>query len=193
MRNAWSASTLGLRRSKVARSAEVIAEYVREEIFQSVHLSGTPLREAVLCKRFDISRRTAREALLVLADEGLVIHRHNQGASVRTFDTEDIKDLYRIRRVLEVEGARQATLASVAQLNHISTTFEEMRKASQHGLLSSALAQADVAFHASIIALIGSPGIDRFFKQTGVQSTYALLQLQRHDAAADQIAESTVL
>lgn len=165
----------------MARSAEVVASQLRREIFDGERPSGSPLREVALSGHFDVSRRTVRESLLLLAGEGLVIHRHNQGASVRSFTLEEVRDLYRVRRVLEVEGARCATLVTEQQLNRVSLAMGGIRDTAVGGLRNPALAQADVDFHAAIIALIGSPSIDNFYRQSGTQTAYAILQLQRHD------------
>lgn len=130
---------------------------------------------------------------MLLATEGLVIHKHNQGASVRVFSAADIEDLYRIRRVLEVEGVRQVPQATSQQLFRISREMEQIRAAATGGLLNPALAAADVAFHASIIALIGSPGINQFYEQSGTLTEYAIVQLQQHDASQETDVDYTVI
>ncbi|WP_217136139.1 GntR family transcriptional regulator [Leucobacter chinensis] len=169
-----------------------VADDLRSQIFEGSLSSGTPLREIALAQFFEVSRRTVREALLLLASEGLVVHKHNQGAHVKVFTMADVHDLYRIRRVLELEGARFVSVASEEQLARVTVAMEGIRDAAAGGLLSPELARADVGFHASIIALIGSPGIDKFYEQSGNQTAYALLQLQRHDASQAAEVAATV-
>jgi len=75
-----------------------------------------------------------------LADQGLAVHRHNSGASVRRFTADDIADLYRVRRILECEGARRATSADESQLALVGKAYEVFAAAASGGVRSVALA-----------------------------------------------------
>lgn len=66
-----------------------IAESLREEIRRGKHPVGLRLpTEAALCKRFDISRHTARSALRVLDDLGLIARRRGAGTFVLSADAK---------------------------------------------------------------------------------------------------------
>lgn len=170
-----------------ARSASVVAR-LRAEILGGALPPGAPLRESSLAERFDVSRRTVREALLSLSEQGLAVYRHNSGAAVRSFTAEDIVDLYRVRRMLESEGVRSALTAPEAALAAVSEAFEAVQEAARDGLFSTALAEADMAFHGSVIALNGSPRIDEFYRRIATQMTYAIAILQRHVQAGPSVA-----
>jgi len=165
-----------------ARSVRVVSQ-IRTGILDGSFPSGSPLREVALAGRYGVSRRTVREALLVLSDQGLVVHRYNAGAAVRSFDAEDITDLYRVRRMLEVEGVGSLPEVSAAALACVGTAYDDLADAAA-GPDLIALARADMAFHGAVIALSGSARIDDFYQRIGMQMTYAITILQRHDVAA---------
>lgn len=78
----------GLRSSRKPRYVH-IAEVLREEIRRGEHEVGRRLpAEAALCKRFSISRFTARGALRLLEDQGLISRRRGSGTTVRSADTQ---------------------------------------------------------------------------------------------------------
>lgn len=174
-----------------ARSASVVA-LLRAEILGGAMLPGAPLRESSLAARFDVSRRTVREALLLLSEQGLAMHRHNSGAAVRSFSAEDIIDLYRVRRMLESEGVRSALTAPEPALALVSRAFEAVADAAPGGPSSTALAEADMAFHGSVIALNGSERINEFYSRIATQMTYAIAILQRHEQASQSMADIVV-
>ncbi|CAA9409391.1 MAG: Transcriptional regulator, GntR family [uncultured Nocardioides sp.] len=173
-----------------ARSTGVMA-LLRAEILGGALLPGTPLRESSLAVRFDVSRRTVREALLSLSEHGLAVHRHNAGAVVRSFTAEDILDLYRVRRMLESEGVRSALTAPEPALAAVSKAFEAVEHAAR-GDSSTVLAEADMAFHGSVIALNGSVRIDEFYNRVATQMTYAIAILQRHEQGGSSQTEVIV-
>jgi len=77
----------GLRSSRKARYVDV-AEELRDEIRLGDHPVGKNFpTEAALCKRFDISRFTARAALHLLTEQGLILRRRGAGTLVRSSET----------------------------------------------------------------------------------------------------------
>ena len=165
-----------------ARSIDVAAQ-LQTAILDGRFLPGAPLREAALAEHYAVSRRTIREALLVLADQGLAVHRHHSGASVRRFTTADIADLYRVRRVLECEGARRSPGADEARLALVAKAYDAFAAAAaaSEGVKSVALAQADAAFHGAVIKLTGSLLIADFYERIGAQMTYAICLVQQRE------------
>lgn len=170
--------------NNTGRSAAVLASTIRSEIFRGSFAPGSALREISLAERFGVSRRTVREALLTLAADGLVTHRHNQGASVRIFDADDVRDIYRSRRILEIEGARQVPHAPEHLLNNIEVALQGIVDAAETGLTSVELAEADSHFHGSVIALLQSPRLEQFYSSIAHQMVRAITLLQESDASA---------
>ncbi len=71
-------------------------------------LPGARVPERELCERFGVSRTPLREALKVLAADGLVQLLPNRGARIATLDDEQLKHLFEVIAALEAEGGRLA-------------------------------------------------------------------------------------
>ena len=70
---------------------------------------GARLTEAEAVELFEVSRTPVREALLELQGIGLVELRRNCGAVFAPFGPKELRDLYAVRSLLEVEATRLAT------------------------------------------------------------------------------------
>lgn len=82
---------------------ESIAGRMRELISRGTFFPGLQLRQMELAKRFGSSRVPLREALKLLAAEGIVDHDPNRGFFVATLSLDEARQLYRIRHLLEAE------------------------------------------------------------------------------------------
>ncbi|MCM3695101.1 GntR family transcriptional regulator [Microbacterium oleivorans] len=162
----------------------LIADRLRDEILDLRLEQGEPLREISIAERFGASRRSVREALLMLAQEGIVTHEKHRGARVRSFTADDVTDLYAARAVLESTGARACGDASDDALDGVLVALAHLRRAATEGQNSSRHAIADVQFHAAVIALAGSPRLDRFFASIRNEMTLAIRILQREEVAS---------
>src|ERR1700753_537257 len=80
-----------------------IVEKIREMITKGVLAPGVHLRQAELADQFGVSRVPVREALKLLAAESLVLHDQNRGFFVASVSSDEARQLYRIRQLLEGE------------------------------------------------------------------------------------------
>ena len=78
-----------------------IANHLRHMIFTGELLDGTRVPEKKLCERFNISRTPLREALKVLATEGLIQLLPNRGARISKLVPEDIDEAFPVMAALE--------------------------------------------------------------------------------------------
>src|SRR3712207_7449801 len=85
-------------------TVEALVEAIRERILDGEWDPGAPLREPELCEFYGVSRHSVRSALISLGHAGLVRHEPNRGVNVRELTIDDIEDLFRLRRILEVEA-----------------------------------------------------------------------------------------
>jgi len=74
---------------------------LRDCIVQGELEPGAKIPEKDLCERFGVSRTPLREALKVLAFEGLVVLNHNRGSTVSPLTLQDLKDAFPIYARLE--------------------------------------------------------------------------------------------
>lgn len=85
-----------------------VRDLLEEAILEGELKPGERLRAEALAQRFGTSRTPVREALLQLEAQGLVDVEPNRGAVVRTFDRDDLQDLYELRALLEPHAAARA-------------------------------------------------------------------------------------
>lgn len=90
---------------------EVLAGALRQRIFTHELAPGDPIDEFWLASGYGVSRTPMREALKVLASEGLVELRARQGGFVARLAWPDIDQLFDVLDCLESFGVREATQA----------------------------------------------------------------------------------
>lgn len=81
---------------------------IKEEILQLRLRPGSRIHANEVAKNFNLSRTPIREALSRLEQEGLITRTSGWGYSVRSFDLQDIMDLFKLREILEVEAGLEA-------------------------------------------------------------------------------------
>jgi DNA-binding GntR family transcriptional regulator len=87
---------------------EGVASKLRELIFDGVLEGESRIPEKVLCERFGISRTPLREALKVLAREGLISLLPNRGARVNKITPQDIDEVFPVMGALEAVAGEAA-------------------------------------------------------------------------------------
>ena len=107
---------------------ERVAERLRTRIFAHTLGPGSWIDEQALASEFGISRTPLREALKVLASEGLVTMKLRRGAYVTEVSERDLAEVYHLLALLECDAAvvvaREATEAQVAELQAIHDQLE---------------------------------------------------------------------
>jgi DNA-binding GntR family transcriptional regulator len=91
-----------LRKTSAAR----IADELRIDILSSKLASGAPLRQDAVAMSFGVSHIPVREALKILAEQGLVTIEPHRGARVATYTAELIFSTLETRALLEVHALR---------------------------------------------------------------------------------------
>lgn len=86
-----------------------VFERLREDILSGVYKEKDELREALIGEELGVSRTPVREALRQLELEGLVKIVPNKGAYVTGITPADVRDIYKIRSMLEGLCARWST------------------------------------------------------------------------------------
>lgn len=92
------------RRPMTAQEA-VLAE-LRRLILGGQLAPGEPVRQDAIATDLGVSRVPVREALKILEGEGQVMYRPHRGYFVNELNLDDVKEIYRIRELLEGEALR---------------------------------------------------------------------------------------
>ena len=105
---------IGPIRAALRNRQQTVVEQLRELIMTGALEAGQRLLEVSLSEQLLVSRTPIREALIVLAEDGLVGYRPNRGYIVREFSFQYIMDAYIVREALEGLACRLAAERSLA-------------------------------------------------------------------------------
>jgi DNA-binding GntR family transcriptional regulator len=109
------------------RLHDTVVEHLRTFIVEGVLAPGMKLNERELCERLGISRTPLREALKVLAAEGLVDISPNRGASVSNMTEAEIREMFELMSGLEAfSGELACERITAAELAEIKALHYEM-------------------------------------------------------------------
>ena len=169
-----------------------VAERLRQQIFARTLEPGSWIDEMKLAAEFGISRTPLREALKVLATEGLVTMKVRRGAYVTEVSREDVAQVYHLLGLLESDAA--ATVAAQA------TPAQRSELAALHARLEKQVRQRDAffatneAFHLALLRMAGN----RWALQTALDLR-KVMKLNRHHSLfkrgrlAESLAEHQAL
>ena len=109
---------------------EEVAEQLRQRIFSRELEPGSWIDEMKMAEEFGISRTPLREALKVLAAEGLITMKVRRGAYVTEMSEKDLRDVYHLLSLLESDAAGVvATTATEAQRKALQDLHAELEAA----------------------------------------------------------------
>jgi DNA-binding GntR family transcriptional regulator len=149
-------------------AAEAVQALLRQRITEGLLLPGARLVDQALAEEFGVSRNTVRDALRLLAADGLVVSVRNAGSSVRTLAAADIRDIYTARRLLETGAILQSADATDAMLEEV----DRAASASEQHVLSGdwgRVGTASLAFHRAVVRMARSARVDEFFNNLAAQ------------------------
>jgi DNA-binding GntR family transcriptional regulator len=144
-------------------SAERAANVLRRSITEGALPPGAQLSEVELTEVLEVSRNTLREAFRLLTHEGLLVYKLHRGVFVPELDERDVVDLYRLRRVLEVDVIRGLADRDPAlpaeRLEPLHQDVETAEAAAAVGRWA-AVGTANMWFHRHLIGLADSRRLD---------------------------------
>jgi DNA-binding GntR family transcriptional regulator len=143
-------------------TVERIADGICDLILRGEVEPGTPLRESQLQASIGVSRNTIREALRLLERDGLVTYHAYRGVAVTELSAEDVADLFRARLAIELSAVDFAASMGEKEMR----LLEEARGARESAVARGdwhAAFEADMSFHATLVATLGSEALDEFF------------------------------
>ena len=137
----------------------VVVSRIRDMIIEKLITVGARIHEGQLCQQLGISRTPLREALKVLASEGLVELVPSRGAVVRRMTRKDAHDMMKVLAHLEqMAGSLTCQNATDAQIREIRRLHDEMLRfyAARDRLQYFKLNQQ---IHSTLIALTGNESL----------------------------------
>jgi DNA-binding GntR family transcriptional regulator len=169
-----------------------VAERLRQQIFARELEPGSWIDELRLSAAYGISRTPMREALKVLAAEGLVTMKVRRGAYVTEMSRDDVTQVYHLLALLESDAAGQvAAHATEAQRAELQALHDRLEKQVRQ---REAFFAANEAFHLALLAVAGN----RWALQIATDLR-KVMKLNRHHSLfkegrlADSLAEHRAL
>lgn len=156
---------------------EEVADQLRNRIFAHDLAPGAWIDEQSLAKEFGISRTPMREAIKVLAAEGLITMKLRRGAYVTEVNRGDLEQIFTVLSLLEGEAAKEAaTKAKESDLNALDDLHLRLEKAAADRNLDLFF-EVNVRFHERIIAIAANP-----WMTSVIDDLRKVLKLQRKDS-----------
>jgi DNA-binding GntR family transcriptional regulator len=156
---------------------EDVAERLREQIFAHELAPGSWLDEQNLAVAFGISRTPMREAIKVLASEGLVTTKMNKGAYVTEVDRRDLEQIFTVLSLLEGQAAKETAIkATEDQLTQLDNLHHRLEKAAADRDTAQFF-EINVKFHELIQEIAGNKWMNGV-----IEDLRKVLKLQRRDS-----------
>ena len=156
MAASWAERLAGDREALSTGSrAERTAGILRERIIEGVFRPGERLSEEELSAALNVSRNTLRVAFRQLGQEGVLVHEFGRGVFVRALSTEDVRDIYAMRRILELAAVRNLRNAPAGALDAVRHAVESAEEAAGRADWL-AVGTANMRLHQAVAELTGS-------------------------------------
>ncbi|HET9171285.1 MAG TPA: GntR family transcriptional regulator [Actinospica sp.] len=149
-------------------TAERVAAILRDRITVGQLPPGTRLVEEAIGDALGVSRNTLREAFRLLTHERLLVHELNRGVFVRTLSAQDVVELYRVRRMIEIAALRSS--GDLADREHarvfakVAEAIADAEQSAKDGRWQD-VGTANLRFHRALVELAGSTRIEEFMAQ----------------------------
>ena len=158
---------------------EEVAELIRQRIFSRELEPGSWIDELQISKAYGISRTPLREALKVLAAEGLVTMKVRRGAYVTEVSEKDLRDVYHLLSLLESDAAAVvARTATPADLKKLQSLHAELEAAGKPGKEKhDKFFEVNEAFHMCLLELSQNKWRDQM-----VADLRKVMKLNRHNS-----------
>ena len=171
---------------------EDVAERLRAQIFARELEPGAWIDEMKLAAEYGISRTPLREALKVLAVEGLVAMKPRRGAYVAEMSRDDVAQIYHLLALLESDAAGDvARHASDEQLEQLQALHEQLERQVRQ---RDAFFATNERFHMTLLQIAGNR-----WRQQIVTDLRKVMKLNRHHSLfkqgrlADSLGEHRLL
>ncbi|ABK75769.1 GntR family transcriptional regulator [Mycolicibacterium smegmatis] len=159
-------------------TVERVSDALRAAVLSGELTPGTPLREVDLAERMKVSRGSVREALVRLSDEGLLRRTSFRGVEVKQLTADEIRDLFVVRKLIELTAVDAAGTAGAAALAELRRAVDEFGQAIRTGAAVDRN-RADMFVHITLVGLLNSPRLSRIHGELMSELQLALVSQYR--------------
>lgn len=166
---------------------EALVESLRDRILSGEFVPGSPVSDVALATEYGVARPTVRAAVQALVHEGLMRREPRRRAFVPRLAADDIRDLYFVRIPLELTAV-EALVRRSGPLEPAAEALERFKQLGERGSWREAV-DADMRFHAALVAGAGSARLVRTYGSLQSEIRLALVQLRPAYATVAALAE----
>lgn len=141
------------RRPQTAQEAVLVE--LRRLILAGELRPGSPIRQDAIANTLGVSRVPVREALKILEGEGQVTYRPHRGYFVTELRLRDVKEIYRIRELLEGEALRNGVPKLTDEDLQTMVDCIEQMEATDPG--TGGMSEANSRFHLTLLNACDMP------------------------------------
>lgn len=135
-------------------AVELACDALRSRILSGQLTQGTHIAEQSLADALGVGRATLREALRILAYDGLVIHIPRAGTKVVTLTLQDAYEIVTLREHLEELALIHGIPAAPKRLEELESAVQQLERSAEAGDEERAVPDS-LVFHRSFIDLAG--------------------------------------
>jgi DNA-binding GntR family transcriptional regulator len=161
--------------------ADQVATLLRQRILNGEFQPGTQLQELPLASSLGVSRNTMREAIRILSLEGLLQRSLHRGAAISQLSLQDVKEIYQLRRMLELPAVLAARRPHADLLQLLQREMEEYELAVTREDWARAVTH-DLNFHSMLIRFHRNKRLSSFYRNVIGELRVGMILVDRsHD------------
>lgn len=158
--------------------ADQAAGILRQRILVGELRPGRSLEEIPLAASLGVSRNTMREAMRILCLEGLLKRSAHRGIAVAQLSLKDVKEIYHVRRVLEISAIEAAKTVPPDLMHELRVALEGYEESVQARDWVDAVSH-DLHFHALLIRFLENKRLESFYQKTIAELRMGMVLVDR--------------
>lgn len=149
-------TNLAQRINAIQNTAEVIAQSLKEMIYEAELKPGQPLIQERIAEMFEVSRVPVRDALQLLIGMGIAVNVPRRGVIVRPLSRALLAELFGVRKILEGSAIRMAVRnARPEDLRRLEALIAQQAECLMTGDVKR-YAKLDDDFHRALYDAVGN-------------------------------------
>lgn len=176
---------------KTISTVDAVTDQLRERLFNGHYGFGQEIKDTAVANDFGVARPTARIAVQRLVAEGILERKPGSSARVRTFEPEQVRDIYRVRIMIELDALREIREKGLP-LSKIEGALEKFSSLKNDADDWNLIAKCDVIFHSAVVDAGGSPKLSMYFKEIANEIRLLIANLDGYYSGVDPLVQEHV-
>ena len=167
---------------------KLVADQLRDLILSGALQPGERVTQTAVAKRLKVSRTPVREAIRILASEGMIEETPHRGATVSQTAPAEVRNIYHVRTILETHAVAASTpLIPDTELQEIVGLLDAVAEELAAGR-SELFVKSDVAVHGLFLNHCGNPYLVQVLD--GITDRIRAVRAHEADQDGEQLQES---